>query len=161
MLLINNNIAYGYNIALLLDPPTLFYILSITLSSSSICGCFLGHSCLTFTLNSLLHRAVQQLGIKYFQHRESQLIFYCLCTINILSWAQQQYCQDLYGFQDFQMYLNFCAIGIVNAQLFDHSFALSRRLQVSQCCQITCTLLINDLAKVDPPSYLVRGSNIL
>jgi hypothetical protein len=32
--------------------------------------------------------------------------------------------------QDFQMYLNFCAIGLMNAQLFDHSFSLSRRLQV-------------------------------
>lgn len=29
------------------------------------------------------------------------------------------------------MYLNFCAIGLVNAQLFDQSFGLSRRLQVS------------------------------
>ena len=29
------------------------------------------------------------------------------------------------------MYLNFCAIGIQNAQLFDQSFSLSRRLQVN------------------------------
>ena len=32
--------------------------------------------------------------------------------------------------QDFQTYLTFCAIGLINAQMFDQSFALSRRLQV-------------------------------
>ena len=32
--------------------------------------------------------------------------------------------------QDFRTYLNFCAIGLLNAQLLDQSFTLSRQLQV-------------------------------
>lgn len=53
---------------------------------------------------------------------------------------QQMTCAN---FQDFQTYLTFCAIGLINAQLLDQSFSLSRRLQVSYSLCIISAIALN------------------
>jgi len=57
-------------------------------------------------------------------------LYYSKYEIHVQAQCVAIHSYTFVSLQEFRTYLNFCAIGLINAQLLDQSLALSRRLQV-------------------------------